>query len=453
MTKIRVLGPVEIRYDRRGDGDDLQPLERNLIVVLALGADDARGDRRGGARLGGLTDADLARAVWNDSQATRNVQRAINRINSATSISITRDDRRRYLAWPAHDLDYTVFLDLVAQGRRSDDTRTRFEALDRAMELVRGVPLEGLDPHLGGALRRTRDEITAEVCDAAALWLRAAILLNEKWAVLERACQIQKSFPADETLCELVMYLLYRAGRRARAVECFRTTSGAGRQPVSRRLTELGRHMERNGDVVRATEMLDLRSPSTGEPFPHRFSFAECGEFLLRMLGDGVGERQVIGTTPNNAKAIQDWRPDLIVGINRGGSIVGGMICKHLRLCRVLPVLILWRTDGHGHREYYVAAGPPREADHPDDDPDTVQRILLTDDAFRTGTHVKWARQELQKVFPEADIRVATLIAVRQDVSYGEGPGRGDVGGPTYYGQLVSSRNFELPWDAIPEHR
>jgi hypothetical protein len=47
---------------------------------------------------------------------------------------------------------------------------------------------------------------------------------------------------------------------------------------------------------------------------------------------------------------------------------------------------------------------------------------------------------------PHADIRVATLISVRQDVSHGEGPGRGEVGGATYYGQLVKSRNFQLPW-------
>jgi hypoxanthine phosphoribosyltransferase len=168
------------------------------------------------------------------------------------------------------------------------------------------------------------------------------------------------------------------------------------------------------------------------------------------MLGEDGGQRQMITTTHNNAKPIGNWRPDLIVGINRGGAIVGGMISRRFDYVRVLPVLVLWTTDENGQRDYYVAVPPPREANHPDDDPGTVRSILLTDEAFRTGTHVKHARKALEETFPNADIRVATLISVRQDVSHGGmGPGRGEVGGPTYYGQRVGSQNFELPWDPI----
>ena len=456
MTKVRVLGPIEIEYERKPGGRDLQPLETSLIVALALGADDSQGGRHAGdGDLGGLTDVELGRAVWNNANSVRNVQRAINQISSTTSISFSRVDsnRRRFLSWPAHELDYHLFADLVTEARGLDETRAIFEALEKALELVRGAPLDGLALQPTGWLRRKVTEMTAEVCDAAALWLQAAILLNEKWSVLDRACQIHRWFPADETLCQYVAYLLYRAGRRARALDCLNSTRVARDGSVSPRLTKLSKLIEAHGDVVLATESLNLTIPSTGKPFQHRFSFAEIGEFLARLLGEDTGQRQVISTTPNTARQIEYWRPDLIVGINRGGSIVGGMICKRLDLCRVLPIIILWRTDPSGQREYYVAGRPACEADHPGDDPGDVRRILITDDAFRTGNHVRLARAELREMFPRADIRVAALISVRQDVSYGEGPGRGEIGGPTYYGELVGSRGFELPWDATATYR
>src|SRR3954466_7271717 len=96
MAKVRVLGPIEIEYERKPDGRDLQPLEASLIVALALGADDSRGDHTGeGGRLGGLTDVEIGRAVWNSGNGVRNVQRAINQISSATSISFSRVDSNR----------------------------------------------------------------------------------------------------------------------------------------------------------------------------------------------------------------------------------------------------------------------------------------------------------------------------------------------------------------------
>lgn len=419
-----------------------------MVVALALAADDTPGRLPDGAvRLGGLADSDLAKAVWNNASLTKNVQRAINHINSTTSIRIDKDQRRRYLSWTADQLDYNVFLDTQSQARALTDLRGKFEAMNTALELVQGRPMDALGTPLSGWLQRKRNEISAEVCDTAGQWLEAAILLNEKWVVLDKACQLHGWFPTDETICHYLMYLLYRSGRRARALECRDLTFAARDGKVSRRILELSRIIEEHGDVVRATESLNLRIPSSGESFRHRFSFAESGEFLARMLGQDTGQRQVIGTTPNSAKPIGDWKPDLIVGINRGGSIVGGMLAKHFGLDRVMPIIIPWRTDEYGHRDYYVALRPQWEADHLEDSPDTVQRILLTDEAFRTGQHVKLARQELREAFPHADIRVATLISVRQDVSHGEGPGRGGVGGATYYGQLVSSRNFELPWD------
>lgn len=419
-----------------------------MVVALALATDDTPGPRsEGAARLGGLTDPDLAKAVWNNASLIKNVQRAINHINSTTSIRIDKDQRRRYLGWTAGELDYNVFADLQVQARALVDLRGKFEVMNKALELVQGRPLDALGAPLSGWLLRKHNEISAEVCDTAGQWLEAAILLNEKWVVLDKACQLHSWFPADETICHYLMYLLYRSGRRARALECRNLTFSAREGKVSRRVLELSRIIEEHGDVVRATESLNLRVPSSGEPFRHRFSFAECGEFLARMLGRDTGQRQVIGTTPNSAKAIGDWRPDLVAGINRGGSIVGGMLAKHFELYRVMPIIIPWRLDDDGHKDYYVAVRPQWEADHPEDDPDGVRRILLADEAFRTGQHVKLARQALREAFPQADIRVATLISVRQDVSHGEGPGRGGVGGATYYGQLVSSRNFELPWD------
>jgi hypoxanthine phosphoribosyltransferase len=445
MIKVRVLGPVRIEYEPAGAGGDLQPLETCLVTALSLTTDDDRGSRPGGTlRLGGLTDPELAKAVWNNASLSRNVQRAINHINATTPIRIEKEDRRRYIARSVSEVDYNAFATLQTKANESIDLRTKFETMDRALDLVRGTPLDGLGK-LTDLLQRKRDEISAEICDTTVLWLEAAILLNEKWAVLDKACQIHQWFPDNEMICRYLMYLLYRSGRRSRALECRDTTVRAV-NGLPQCMKELSDIIQEHGDVVRATESLNLRIPSSGEPFSHRFSFAEIGEFLERMVGRGGAERQLISTTQNSAQPIKEWRPDLIVGINRGGSIVGGMLAMHFGMTRVIPITIPWKTDDDGHREYYTAVPPAYVADHPEDDPATVQRILLADDAFRTGNHVKFARRELQAVFPAAEIRVAALISVRQDVSYGEGPGRGGVGGPTYYGQLVSSRNFTLPW-------
>lgn len=444
-VKIHVLGSVHVE-DAAMRGS-LPPLETRLIVVLALTSRDLRSRGEGEVRLGGLADSEIANAVWGATSNAAGVRRIVAEVNKLMPDLITRQGRYRYLSCDLNALDYNFFRSLTEEASRAIDQRDRFDLLDRAINHVAGPPLTGLDP-LTPWLQSRRNEIAAEVSDVAAQWLESAILLNEKWTVIDRARRIQKWFPKDENICRYVTYLLYRTGNRNQALECYRETRSAHGGKLSKAITELAEIIEEYGDIVRATEVLGLTAASGTEPFRHRFTFAEAGEFFARMVGKSTGGCQVIKTTETNARPIEeDWLPDLIVGINRGGSIVGGLLAKFYNLCRVIPIIILWRTDEDGSRDFYVAIPPLRESDYPDDEAETVQRILVADEAFRSGNHIRLARKAIRQIFPHADIRVATLVAVGQDASHNEGPGRGLAGGPTYYGQLVMSRRFEMPWD------
>lgn len=101
------------------------------------------------------------------------------------------------------------------------------------------------------------------------------------------------------------------------------------------------------------------------------------------------------------AAAARDWLPDRVIGINRGGAIVGGMLAKVLGIRHI------------GIIELVVQGSALRAVDRPSSD-DRFKRVLVVDEANRSGRHLDCAKQELADIYPAAEIRAAALV----DVAY-----------------------------------
>lgn len=108
---------------------------------------------------------------------------------------------------------------------------------------------------------------------------------------------------------------------------------------------------------------------------------------------------EVVAGVADLIAAAREWKPDRIVGINRGGAIVGGMIAKALGLRYVAIVAMV--SEGAGLRVV--------ERPSPDEQ---VSRALLVDEANRTGRHALVAQHELASLYPAAEVRVAALVDV-----------------------------------------
>jgi hypoxanthine phosphoribosyltransferase len=101
------------------------------------------------------------------------------------------------------------------------------------------------------------------------------------------------------------------------------------------------------------------------------------------------------------ATAARSWWPERIVGINRGGAIVGGLLAKALGI-RHIGIIDL------------IADGAALLAVERPSCDDQLERVLVVDEANRSGRHLECAKHELSAVYPSAEIRAAALV----DVAY-----------------------------------
>ena len=95
----------------------------------------------------------------------------------------------------------------------------------------------------------------------------------------------------------------------------------------------------------------------------------------------------------------RSYRPDCIVGINRGGAIVGGWLAKQLQL--ETPILLIVNSDEPQGRRVTPRLGRNGQL---------VGRIYLVDDAQRKGEHMREALAYLVSKYPGVEIRRAVLL-------------------------------------------
>jgi len=128
----------------------------------------------------------------------------------------------------------------------------------------------------------------------------------------------------------------------------------------------------------------------------------------------------------------QNFKPDVIFGINRGGAIVGGIIAKKLNIPQVFILDINFDrpTIVIEHRQNQVLPG---------------SRVLLVDDALRTGRHMKAATEYLRDRYRNIEIRRMVILHLKMEYV---GPERGPrIPSVERYAFFTFDGRVKLPWD------
>jgi hypothetical protein len=127
-----------------------------------------------------------------------------------------------------------------------------------------------------------------------------------------------------------------------------------------------------------------------------------------------------------------EFQPDAIVGINRGGAIAGGIVAKRLHK----PVYLLAVEKSGGGitvTEQWRAKIALQSA-----------RVLLVDDACRTGGHLQAAIDHLKCAYPQAHVRTAVLLQLKVFSPGGPAPSHSPADFALFPTELS---NLRLPWD------
>lgn len=132
----------------------------------------------------------------------------------------------------------------------------------------------------------------------------------------------------------------------------------------------------------------------------------------------------------------RQYGPDQIVGINRGGAIVGGWLAKQLKL--QTPALLVVNSDQPpGDRVALCMAGGGTVG----------SRIYLVDDAKRKGEHMREAISYLNTTHGVGDIRSAVLLQMY--VPHGGPETHAFKSAPCdFSGLKTNDASVSLPWDS-----
>lgn len=122
--------------------------------------------------------------------------------------------------------------------------------------------------------------------------------------------------------------------------------------------------------------------------------------------------------------------PDIILGIERGGAIVGGILAKQFRI----PIRLLYRKESE---EYFYSDFDKSDIDG--------KVVILVDDVSRTGRSFENAINYVKKCFnPKCLIVVALLITKTEYHIHKEIDPSSLV---DHYAYFTSRTDIKLPWD------
>lgn len=120
---------------------------------------------------------------------------------------------------------------------------------------------------------------------------------------------------------------------------------------------------------------------------------------------------------------VKGFRPQLLVGISRGGMVTTDLLS---RILRNVPVISLWADRDSSHNPGVVDFFPPANPYNNQDLAEIIQikkikRILLVDDFMKIGASMKGAFEfidfQLQKLPTEVykDIRIKTAVIAQEE--------------------------------------
>lgn len=152
--------------------------------------------------------------------------------------------------------------------------------------------------------------------------------------------------------------------------------------------------------------------------------------------GDALTILDVSRAMERLAEDARAFGPDHIVGINRGGTIVGGWLAKKIDL--EIPTIYVVNSDEPPGKR--VIPQVSRTA------ADLSGKIYLVDDAQRKGEHMREARNYLMARYPNAQVRRAVLLQMSvphagpEAVAFRSTPCE-------FTGFFTSDAAVVLPWD------
>jgi DNA-binding SARP family transcriptional activator len=212
--EFRILGPLEVL-----ERDVAQPLgaakQRAVLAILIL-------------HRGELVSADrLADELWGErppATAAKTLQGYISRLRKTLGDDLLRTRGRGYvLMLPSGELDLDEFERLTREGRialSDGDAATAAERLRGALALWRGPPLADFtyEPFAQAEIARLEETRLASVEDR----IDADLGLGRHDQLVAELERLVREYPGRERLRGQLMLSLYRAGRQADALECYR---------------------------------------------------------------------------------------------------------------------------------------------------------------------------------------------------------------------------------------
>jgi DNA-binding SARP family transcriptional activator len=241
---FRILGPLEVADDGRLLELHSQKQRALLAILLLRGGEWASADA-------------LIEELWGERPpptaryALHNYIAGLRRALGPRQI--VSHEGGYQLEVEAEHVDLGRFEHLLEESRRADG-RERLEKLQQALALWRGQALADLlyEPFAGeeaSRLEELRTEALEEMADAE-------LALGEGPELVERLEALLAEHPYRERLRGQLMLALYRSGRQAEALECFRQTRATF-------VEELGIEP---GGALRELEQAILRQDASLEP-------------------------------------------------------------------------------------------------------------------------------------------------------------------------------------------
>lgn len=130
-------------------------------------------------------------------------------------------------------------------------------------------------------------------------------------------------------------------------------------------------------------------------------------------------------------KALQ-YKPDIIIGINRGGGIVGGYICKKIDHDRLYTIDVRENKN----KTTVNMSGLPKISNG--------MKVLLVDDTYSTGKLLTSTVNALVKKYPQIELKTMVLLEWKRPKYYPNSDSETMVR-PDYIG-IVENGSKLLPW-------
>lgn len=174
-------------------------------------------------------------------------------------------------------------------------------------------------------------------------------------------------------------------------------------------------------------------------------------EYAIDELSKIIGARHgfLIEAGPGDVQF--DREKNLIIGIDRGGAIVGGLIAKKLKIPFTTISIKYAKNSPLGNKGYKTAIDASKNFNNIDFT--DVKRIILIDDAVRTGTNMSAAKTALDDYLAHQgislnndDIKTACILKVLPPAH------RPGLVEPNFFVFKTEISRLTLPWDTLPDN-